>query len=290
MKRLSCDGCPHCESSPDGTVAPCARHASGPIADLSPPLGDPGGPCHVVERIVRRVRDPQLQKDLAEDVEKGVDLSNSEAAKVYKLDAEPGVGPIQQIKITAHGQYRMDLRGITVADVRQAIASFVKQLADWKALKNRAYDTYAKQLEGGENVEWVDPRSKLKVVFAKESEGIVRLITTFWRNQTNPPPTVCKIPRKAGMDTILALRVAARYQVSAIPQSVNSFLEVVKEQVPLARSYWTKLRGSQEVRGGPCGPPRDWGARRRELASSCRHCGEPFGADACASNTAGSNL
>jgi len=219
-------------------------------ADLNPPLGKPGGPCQVVDRIVKRVRDERLQKGLVNEVQKGEDLSNAEASKVYPIEAEPGVGPIHKIVITSHGQYRMDLREITVDDVRGALASFVKQLENWRALKSPAYDTFMGRLEGKEHVEWVDPRSKLKVVFAQESPGTVRLITTFWRGQQSAPPPkgTCKIPGKAAMDP-LVLRVAARFQrQAAVPKGAKKvFLDAVREQVSLARVVWGQLRDSSKA-------------------------------------------
>ncbi len=207
---MSCGGCSNCNLLKD----PSKDVGSVVVADLNPPLGKPGGPCQVVDRILKRVVDERLQKGLVNEVQQGEDLSNAEASKVYPIEAEPGVGPIHRIVITSHGQYRMDLRGITVDDVQAALASFVKQLAFWKALKSRAYDTFAGQLERQENVEWVDPRSKLKIVFVQVSPGTVRLITTFWRGQqASPPPRgTCISPRKTSMSTELVLRVAARFQ------------------------------------------------------------------------------
>ncbi len=209
-------GCDKATCSGSGGASPCAHCGGASVtADLSPPLGKPGGPCSVVDRIIRRVRDQKLQKGLVDEVQQGEDLSNAEASKVYPVESEPGVGPVHRIIITSHGQYRMDLRGITVEDVQRALLSFLKQLADWKALKSRAYDSFAAKLEH-EEVEWVDPRSKLKIVFRQESPGTFRLITTFWRGQHDPPSPkgTCVIPRKSNMPTALQLRVIARFQTA----------------------------------------------------------------------------
>ena len=109
-------------------------------SDLHPPLGNPGGPCQVIERIERNIRSPRLKDDLVEDVNTGEDLSNQDTSKVYPILHEHGVGSIKQVEITSHGQYRMDLRGITVEDVRHAIGSLLQQMGEWRVKKNPAYE------------------------------------------------------------------------------------------------------------------------------------------------------
>lgn len=157
-------------------------------ADLSPPLGKPGGPCQVVQRIDQKVTNPGLKTDLIEDVEHGQDLSNQDASKVYTVGREPGVGPIRQVQITSHGQYRMDLRSIKVDDVRAALADFLKQMDDWKKQGNRAFENMGRMLEDGQKIEWTDRRTKLKVVFQALGGGTVVLISTFWKGVPDPPP------------------------------------------------------------------------------------------------------
>lgn len=155
-------------------------------ADLTPPLGKPGGPCQVVQRIDRAVREPQLKEDMIDEVESGVDLSNSDASKIYRLDKERGTGPIQEILITAHGQYRMDLRSITVEDVRQALSDFVRQLDEWKAKRDPNYDRMYRDVSQGRKIEWVGKNS-LKVVFELRGRT-AHLITTFWKGRQDTPP------------------------------------------------------------------------------------------------------
>lgn len=163
-------------------------------ADLNPPLGDPGGPCHVVKRIVDRVKNPAQKAELIEDVENGESLSNPDASKVYKIETEQGAGLIGKILITAHGQYRMDLRGVTVDDVRAALASFSRQLLLWQQQGSKAFTYHAKLLEGREPVTWVDPRSRLEVVFQMVSDDTVKLVTTYWKGRRDPgPPGNCSI-------------------------------------------------------------------------------------------------
>lgn len=180
------------------------------LADLHPPLGKPGGPCQVIERIDKTVRNPGLKDNLIQDVNHGHDLSNQDASKVYPVTREHGVGPIKQVQITSHGQYRMDLRGITVDDVRRAIGSFLQQMGEWKAKKNPAYERMGQALERGDKLEWVDPKSKLKVVLAPIGGGTYTLISTFWKGVPDPPPPsgACVIP---GKSSSLVERVAQRF-------------------------------------------------------------------------------
>ncbi len=169
-------------------------------ADLTPPLGKPGGPCQVVQRIQKKVTDPSLRDDMTQEVQDGVDLSNLDAGKVYSLDVEPGVGPIRQIRITGHAQYRMDLRSITVADLRTALTSFMAQLQAWQTKRDVQYGRAMKEMEAGKKVEWTDPKLQLKVVFELTKQGVAVIISTFWKNRPNPGPVgdMCQ-------------RVAARY-------------------------------------------------------------------------------
>lgn len=162
------------------------------VADLNPPLGKPGGPCQVVNRIEDKIPSLQLKQDLIQEVQEGQDLSNQEASKIYRLNREPGVGPVQSIEITSHGQYRMDLRRITVDHVRGALASFLQHMDRVKALNPKGYETLTKDLASGEEITWVDPRSKLKVVFRGAGWGSVRLITTYWKGRPDPAaPGTC---------------------------------------------------------------------------------------------------
>lgn len=161
-------------------------------ADLSPPLGKPGGPCQVVQRIDKSVSNPGLKHDMIEEVERGDDLTNQEASKVYPIGREPGVGPIKQVQITSHGQYRMDLRSIKVDDVRACLADLLRQLDTWEAAGNPAAENFGKMIEDKQKIEWVDRKTRLKVVFQPLGGGTVALISTFWKGVPDPPaPKTC---------------------------------------------------------------------------------------------------
>ena len=196
-------------------------------SDLHPPLGNPGGPCQVIERIERNIRSPRLKDDLVEDVNTGEDLSNQAASKVYPILHEHGVGDIKQVEITSHGQYRMDLRGITVDDVRHAIGSLLQQMDEWRVKKSPAYERMSAALDRGDKIEWVNPKSALKIVLSPIGEGVVRLVSTFWKGVSDPPPPhgSCVLPRHAS----LAERVVARYlEARAISIDKTRLYELAK--------------------------------------------------------------
>lgn len=155
-------------------------------ADLDPPLGHPGGPCQVIDRVREQVRAPRTQQQIVDEVEEGRDLENSEAARVYHPLVERGPeGPFKRLLVESHIQYRMDLRQITLPAVRAALSSFVKHYSD---LKSRG-PTYVRSLEEdmmhGEVFNWTDPRLGLTVVFRVQGKDLV-LITSYWKNDPNP--------------------------------------------------------------------------------------------------------
>jgi len=156
-------------------------------ADLAPPLGYPGGVCHVVRRIDDEVRNPRVKDNLTYLVEEGGKLTNPEAAKVYDLDKEKGPGgPIKRVEIGPHAQYRMDLRGVTVPEVRLALKSFTKQLNDWKSRKDWQFQSHMELFRRGEPIKWTDPQVKLTVVFAASGRDQVKLVTTYWEGVKDP--------------------------------------------------------------------------------------------------------
>ena len=164
-------------------------------ADLSPPLGDPGGPCHVIRRIKDEVRHPSTQQHLVQEVMEGDDLSNHDLAEVYDLDVESGNSLIRKFEITRHAQYRMDLRGIKVNDVRQTLTAFAKHVERLRSIKDPEYDRLMASLHHGGELEFVNQKTQLFVVFEATRPGMVKIITAYWRGQPTPhmPSTGCPI-------------------------------------------------------------------------------------------------
>jgi len=166
-------------------------------ADLMPPLGYPGGICHVTERIHTEVRNPKLREELVEDVEMGRKMTNQDANKVYGLEREKGIGRFKQLLITPHAQYRMDQRGIIVNEIRLALKSFEKAWLDGKSRQDYQAKSWEMDMMRRDPIMWVDPRLKLTIVFVVEGKNQVRLVTTYWEGQPDPKPGAksCPTPR-----------------------------------------------------------------------------------------------
>ena len=177
---------------------PCAQRVATRYlqSDLSPPLGFPGGPCHVVRRIMDEVRNPRLREELIEDVERGVTLENRDAAKVYDIEVERGVGRYKRMAIMPHAQYRMDQRGVTVNELRIALGSFLNALGSEKSLQSYLGKKWEHDLQRHEPLNWTDPRIQLAVVFMAQSDNAIRVITTYWKHQSDPKPVPggCYVP------------------------------------------------------------------------------------------------
>ena len=177
-------------------------------ADLQPPLGDPGGPCQVIQRIQDEIPNPNLREHLIDEVEEGDDLSNPEAAKIYSLEREMGVRFVRNLLIGPHAQYRMDLRSIKVKDVQETLAGFSKMVNTLKSKKHPGYNSYAKQLSSGEAIKYTDPKTDLTVVFAMEGRDTVKVVTTYWPGKPTPHAPAQGCPTH--------LRVAYRYLESVL--------------------------------------------------------------------------
>jgi hypothetical protein len=107
-------------------------------ADLNPPLGYPGGSCHLQDRIRQEVRSTRNQGILLDHHLSGADKRPSDRHEraIYDVLDEGRVRGTSfgDVRISEHAQYRMDQKGITVADLRQALREFqkewVKELSD----------------------------------------------------------------------------------------------------------------------------------------------------------------
>lgn len=164
-------------------------------ADLAPPLGKPGGPCHVVRRVVDETDDP-LESRLREKVEDGADLSNPEAARVYDRIQERVKGIANRLTLLPHAQYRMDLRGVTVRDLKDAVMEFGKWMSALKKQGDRRYDAIARKIERSEPVKYTSPQG-LTIVIDFEGKGQADLITTYWRGEDTPKATgECRLVRR----------------------------------------------------------------------------------------------
>lgn len=155
-------------------------------SDLTPPLGKPGGPCHLIWRVEDEIRNPRLEDRLIHNIETGKGLSNSDARKVYDIETERGLGkPFLRLSLTSHAQFRMDLRGITVFQVLVALRDFFKLYKDQKSKDSHKFHEWENALYG-HGLRWAHPKTKLTVVFEWNGPGIVNLITTYWKGTPDP--------------------------------------------------------------------------------------------------------
>lgn len=175
-------------------------------ADLMPPLGYPGGPCHVVDRIEDEVRSPRLRDELSEKVERGEKLSNPEARKVYDVETERGGGLFKKMDLTGHTQYRMDQRSVTVPEVRLALANFSKVFLRGKSFQNQnvrkqnlikaqsLYRVWEMAIKRGDEIVFEDEDLGLTLVFQARRDT-ARIITTYWTGLPDPRPGKCYTKR-----------------------------------------------------------------------------------------------
>jgi hypothetical protein len=165
-------------------------------ADLDPPLGWPGGPCHVIDRARAEVRNPRLREELVDDIEAGEDWTNPEAAQVYDLQVEapPRGTRYKRLVIGPHTQYRADLRGVTVPQLRAAVGSFFRAYQAERSRGGPLAQRWQRDLEGGQPITWTDRKLHVTVVFATKGEEL-KVITAYWEGVRDPTP-----PGEGGCD------------------------------------------------------------------------------------------
>jgi hypothetical protein len=175
------------------------RHFGQRSADLFPSLGFPGGRCQVIERIDEEVRNPRLRDNLVDQIEDGKSLSNPSAQKVYKIETEKGPSGtrFKQLRITPHAQYRMDLRGINVQDLKLFFKRFQKAWNDARSRNEPIARVWDSDIAWGTPIEWTDS-ARLTVVFAVKDRAAT-IVTTFWDGIPDPRPvdeSVCALPSR----------------------------------------------------------------------------------------------
>lgn len=184
------------------------------VADLNPSLGFPGGPCQVIERIDQEVPNLRMRDKLVDLVEDGTDLSNAQSAQVYKTEDERGPSGtrFKRMLLTPHVQYRMDLRGVNVSDLRLFFKRFQKAWSDARSRQEPIARRWESDMAWGSKIEWVDSQG-LFVAFSVK-DRTVTVITTYWKGVPDPRPvdeSACALPsrvaaRHAAMQREAALR------------------------------------------------------------------------------------
>ena len=157
-------------------------------ADLSPPLGYPGGSCHLMDRIQDKVKSPGKKEDLMQKVELGDKLTNQEAHVIYDYELDRGARNtrFQAVVMTPHSQYRMDQRGITVGDLLHVLAEFHQQWSKEKSKDSSRYQGWEDKIRKGKEIEW--SASGITVVFevATIRGKLAANIITAWEGGSDP--------------------------------------------------------------------------------------------------------
>jgi len=88
----------------------------------------------------------------------------------------------------------MDLRGITVPEIRLALKSFLKEMDKMKSVSPAEYERYATKLSYGDVIEWVDFRTKLFIAFTSTGRGRIKIVTAYWKGVPDPKsPGECRV-------------------------------------------------------------------------------------------------
>lgn len=155
----------------------------------STPLGLPGGPCHIIRNISEEPLPQRLKDELIEDVERGKDLSNTQADRLYKRLTLPSkIDLFSTIELTSHAQYRMDLRGVTVGEVQKALDEFERWFQARKSdARIKPQDLrLIEDIAYGKPVQFNAKRLGLTIVFVVQDKK-ARLVSTWWTGIENPP-------------------------------------------------------------------------------------------------------
>ena len=98
--------------------------------DKSPPLGNPGGPCHVYDRIRKKIQNERTQDALIQNMEQGNYALGAQAELALEGgDLFDKVSPdsiFAWAAVSPHAQYRMDLRGVTLPELRSELEKFAR--------------------------------------------------------------------------------------------------------------------------------------------------------------------
>lgn len=158
-------------------VAPVAPVKKTPDKKAHGPLG--GGPQAVIDRINETILNPRERDLMVKNVNHG---ELPLASKIYHSTVEPGSGYFKTITIGPHAAFRMDLRSITIEEVRQALQHYSEQLSAWGKKKSPFYDFHTKELKSGRSVEFVDQKQKITIVLSMSSPSTVKLVTVYRKN------------------------------------------------------------------------------------------------------------
>lgn len=159
------------------------------------PLGEPGGPCHIIHNIEDTRLPDTVKEDLKEDIWQEGELDKSDEEFVYRdhvkinLDQHP---VFSEVSLTHHAQHRMDLRGIDRDDIKSAFDEFGRWFSYRKRNPNemgRDDEEKLNKLQRGKGIRFHANRIGITVVFSMESNREAVLITVFDDDPDPRPPS-----------------------------------------------------------------------------------------------------
>ena len=171
---------------------------AGKQADLSPPLGYPGGSCYVIERIQDKVRNPRDRENLISLIEQGypaTELDAKTTARIYRdVEVErgaPGTG-IKAMAITRHAQYRMDLRGIRVSTLVGFFKEFHEDWAKSKSQNGTLYRDTELAVQRAKEIERTYDGLVVRFILIDTRQGRVAQINTVFEPGEPKPKEVSR--------------------------------------------------------------------------------------------------
>jgi hypothetical protein len=132
----------------------------------------------VIERINEEVRGQRERERLIGLVEDGEKLSNRDSAIIYDRESEGRAkgSPFKQVLLTPHAQYRMDLRGITVQEIKLGLRNF-------HDVYQRDPGRWDRYLQTSKDFYWRDPKSGLSLVLLVgqySKTKAAQIISAWW--------------------------------------------------------------------------------------------------------------
>lgn len=192
-------------------------------ADLDPQLGWPGGRCHVVDRIEEEA---PRRKDLMEQVESGDDLSNTQATSVYNTRVELGDGMFRHMILTAHAQYRMDLRSVAIPQIKAVL----RELAGvYSKAKSQGDDSILKRIQSREGYEYTSKGMGLTIVLKSEEPKVATIISVWWEGERDPRATSCRVAyqhKQRGQDKLKAQRYYRQHKNQIKRRAVTRYRKI----------------------------------------------------------------
>lgn len=173
-------------------------------ADLSPPLGYPGGSCYLQNRIEENVRNPRMREQVLDVHMSGADKKPGRHEEVIydPLDEGPVKGTsIERLVIGEHAQYRMDQKGVTLPEIKAALRGFQQV---WNKERSQGVRTLSEHLQNP-NKEFGFKYDDLQLFLRplRRWDGVSKIqlyLRTVYRpgiDTPNPaPPDACGIQNK----------------------------------------------------------------------------------------------